>query len=1272
MKLSVLFIVLFWIFIANSQTKNVLFDFSLDSNSQKCTGCDMDSGSNLLYAVQTENLGLRGVFDLSYSIKNVSYQILPNTVKLTQKTLFNDSNLKVNFGKSGNDNYLTIFLNPFIKINGVVKMIKQIEIEVNYQPLQMAQNRAATFANESVLKTGEWYKFSATKTGVYKLDKSMLESAGINTSDLNPQYINVYANQMPILPIYNLDFHPDDLVKNSIFIAGESDGSFDNNDYILCYIKGPVVETIDNGIGFKLTKNNNDSLTYFYLEINSTSSPKRVQSISSSSQVVTHTVSSFNESILHEINEINLLSSGTNWLGELFDVELAHSFGIDLPGVVTNQPVRLETRVASKTRIGSSYFNVRVNGGLVEKIICNSDSDSHSKGTNEIHDTIFTTSSAQLSVSVEFSRSSPSTIGWLNRLTLNYRRNLSSSNGQFLCRDWNSVGLGNVSSFTITNANSSTLIWDVTNPREAKKINANLSSSNLSFIQNTDTLRAFSVFDPSQAFEPKFFEKIDNQNLHALPQVDYLIVSHSKFMSQAKRLADLHRNKGLSVHVVEIQKVYNEFSCGMADPVAIRWFTKMFYDRAIVNPGTAPQSLLLFGDGSFDALNRESNNTSLLPTYRSVDNEGDNRRISYVSSFTSDDFFGMLDDLESMDASDLIDVGIGRFPVNTLEEATQIVDKIEHYMNYGSNLFSNVSCSSDGTSSTFGDWRGRSLLIADDENTAHFVNDCEALSNLIEGEHNEINVLKLYLDAYQQVVTSGGQRYPDVENALNQYIAQGMLTVNYVGHGGETGLSLERIVTIPMIEEWRNIDRLPLFISATCEFSRFDDPHRTSAGEIMLITPKGGAVALLTTTRLVYISTNSVLVKNLYQNLYDEINGEPLSMGEIIRLTKNLTAGDNNMRNFTLLGDPALLLGKPRPTIVADSINGVLISTAIDTMKALSKITISGHVEDYLGNSVSNYNGIVSPTVYDKYKIKQTLSNDGSALSPVIDFDVQNNIIYKGKSTVKDGKFKFTFIVPKDINYEYGKSKVSFYAQNGIGDKLGFDTSVVIGGIDPNGINDDIGPGIRLFMNDENFANGGLTDVNPLFIAKISDENGINTSGNGIGHDITAIIDGETANPIIMNNYYEADLDTYKSGKVQFQFIDLEEGMHTLTFKVWDVNNNSSEEVLEFVVRKKEDIAISHLLNYPNPFTTHTEFYFEHNQIHNITEAKIEIMTVTGKLVRTIYSNVESCAYRSEGIAWDGLDEYGDKLARGVYVYRLSIMNSEGKTDQKLEKLYIL
>jgi hypothetical protein len=438
----------------------------------------------------------------------------------------------------------------------------------------------------------------------------------------------------------------------------------------------------------------------------------------------------------------------------------------------------------------------------------------------------------------------------------------------------------------------------------------------------------------------------------------------------------------------------------------------------------------------------------------------------------------------------------------------------------------------------------------------------------------------------------------------------------------------------------------------------------------MLLTPNGGAVALLTTTRLVYISTNSILVKNLYSVMFDEVNGQPLSMGEIIRQAKNLTAGDNNMRNFTLLGDPALQLGKPRPNLVTETVNGVSVTAAIDTLKALSLVTITGHVEDFNNVELTNYSGVVYPTVFDKSKIRTTLGQDSESL--IRSFDVQNNIIYKGKSTVTNGKFKFTFVVPKDIEYAFGKGKISYYAENGVDDKLGFDTTIVVGGIDPNGIVDDIGPEVKLYMNDENFVNGGLTDTKPLFLAQISDENGINTSGNGIGHDITLVVDGNTAAPIILNNYYEADLDTYKSGVVNFQFLDLEEGPHKLEFKVWDVSNNSSIAYLDFIVVKKEDLTISHLLNYPNPFTTHTEFYFEHNQVFNNLEAKIEVFTVSGKLVKSIFRNVNTFAFRSEGIAWDGRDEYGDKLARGVYVYRLTIKTPDGEKGEKIEKLVIL
>lgn len=1272
MKFSVIFVSILTVFSIKAQTKNIDFDISWNEQTKRCTPCDIDSKDLDAYSVQTKNLLLKGNFDLTYQIDKVITQTITLPSFIDQTNFQSDYNIEVNFGKSSIENFISIKTNPIFIHNGEIKLIKSIRVSVNYVVKPVHQIKAATFASESVLKTGSWYQFAVDKSGVYKLDKTALETAGINTTELNPDHINIYANHISELPESNDDYHPDDLVKNAIYIQGGGDGSFDASDYILFYATGPLVETWDEGNGFNLSTNNNDSLSYFYVKIDASESPERIQSIANSAGAITNNITSFNAVAIHEQNEINLIDSGTNWLGEVFDIELSHTVGFNLVGLLTDNPINIKSAFATKMGNGSSNFNVLANGVSIDNVAGSINTSGYEKGVNHVSSTSFTSTSENISLQINFTRSSPSTIGWLNKIVINYRRNMSLSEGQFTCRDWSSVNTSNITKFNASNASSSTIIWDVTNPTNSKKINGTLSGSNLSFVQETDTLRSFAIFNASQAFTPLFIKTIDNQNLHALAQVDYVIVTHSLFQTQADRLADLHRARGLSVHVIEIQNIYNEFSCGMADPVAVRWLMKMFYDRAIVNPGTEPQSLLLFGDGSYDALNRFDDNTALLPTYRSKDNENDGMRISYISSFTSDDFFGMLDDTESMASSDLIDIGIGRFPVNTIEEATDIVNKIEHYMNYGSVLYPSVTgtAGNGGYNSTFGDWRARAVLIADDENNSKFVDDCEDLSNLVENEHNEINITKLYLDAYQQVITSGGQRYPEVEDALNQYISQGALVFNYVGHGGETGLSLERIVSIPMIEEWTNIHKLPLFVSATCEFSRFDDPERTSAGEIMLLTPNGGAVALLTTTRLVYISTNSTLVKNLYSVLFDEVNGEPYNMGEIIRQAKNLTAGDNNMRNFTLLGDPALLLGKPRPNIVTDSINGVDITGAIDTMKALTLITISGHIEDYLGNDLTNYNGVVYPTVFDKYKIKTTLGQDSD--SPIRSFDVQNNVVYKGKSTVAGGKFTFSFIVPKDIDYAYGKSKISYYAENGIDDKIGFDTSVVIGGIDPNGIQDDIGPEIDLYMNDENFANGGLTDSKPLFIAKISDENGINTSGNGIGHDITLIVDANTASPIILNNYYEADLDTYKSGEVNFQFIDLEEGPHTLTFKVWDVNNNSSEASLDFIVVKKEDITISHLLNYPNPFTTHTEFYFEHNQVFNNLEARIEIYTVSGKLVKTIYKNVNTFAYRSEGISWDGRDEYGDKLARGVYVYRLTINTPDGEKADKIEKLVIL
>jgi len=882
--------------------------------------------------------------------------------------------------------------------------------------------------------------------------------------------------------------------------------------------------------------------------------------------------------------------------------------------------------------------------------------------------------SSSLPFQMSIVRNSPDVLTYLDRITLNARRKLNFVGSQFNFTDLKSVGAGNVTEFTINNVPTvNGFVWEVTDRHQPYKVAGNFFGSDYVYRLETDSVRQFVVSNGSSYFTPIYVGPITQQNLHALDQADYLIVTHKNFISEANRLADLHRANGLSVHVVNTTQVFNEFSSGMNDATAIRSFTKMFYDRAVALPGTAPKYLLLFGDGTYDPKNRVDNNNNFILTYQL--NNSDTSE-DHIGNMPSDDYFGILDDNESMSPLDLVDVGVGRLLISDAQMAKEQVDKIEHYMRNGSNLYSttNTNCGSNNGSSTFGDWRTKYILIADDEENNWFlVNDVEPQFDYVSDTLPEMNCEKIYLDAYTQVATAGGERYPDVNEAIDSKIGRGALIVNYVGHGGEVGVAEERVITVPQIKDWRNIDVLPLMVSATCEFTKFDDPSRVSAGEWASINPYGAAIALMTTTRSVFFTVNTAIGQKFIRNVFRRnANLEPFTFGEIITSTKNQVGGGNNKRSFTLIGDPALKIALPRMQVVTDSINGFDPALVSDTIQALSKVTIKGHVEDNSGVLMNGFNGVLYPSVFDKPKSQLTLSNDGAAESPELLFYTQTNKVYNGKASITNGNFEFTFIVPKDIDYSIDYGKISYYAENGTTDAFGYDTSFFIGGLDPNGINDTQGPTIDLFINDESFVDGGISDETPILIAQLFDENGINTVGNGIGHDLIAVLDGETGNPIVLNDFYTADLDSYQSGEIRYNFAELEPGVHTLTVKVWDVNNNSSEATVEFVVQEQVEMAIDHVLNYPNPFTTSTDFYFEHNQVCSQLEAQIQIFTVSGRLVKTINEVVHTEGFRSQGINWNGRDDFGDQLAKGVYVYRVIVKTPDGLQAEKTEKLVIL
>jgi hypothetical protein len=1142
------------------------------------------------------------------------------------------------------------------------------------------QIKKITAANSSVLASGAWYKIGVTKDGVYKIDKTFLTNLGLDVANTDPRNIRIYGNGGKLMPEKNAVFRFDDLNENAISVVGENDGVFDAGDYILFY--GQSTDTWKRVAGSKMPFDHQIhyfSDTSFYFITADLGTGKRITSQSSLSNSPNTTTSKQDYYGFHEQNTTNLVKSGREFYGEKFDLTTTYSFSFLIPDAVIGDSVYVNASVLGRSdaaTVGPSSFGVNFNSNSFNFTCPATNVNSYladvgypgedSKGA--------ILNSTFLSVSV--SKLTANATGWLDNIVYNARRNLIFNQTQFNFRDRKTVvGPNTFAKYILTNNNAiSPTIWDVTNPFDIKEQQYNVSANILDFTATSDSLKQFTIFTPTQAFTPKGYGSIPNQNLHGIQQADFVIVTHPSFLAEAQRIANIHQlYDTLTYAIATTQEVYNEFSSGTPDIGGIRDFVKMLYKRP-TDPNEATKYLLLLGDASYK--NKDINlsgNTALIPAYETAIST------SYTNSFITDDYFAMMDNNEGdllSGGPDLVDIGVGRFPVKNKAEAIAVTNKVENYykLNYGFNPNAiESSCVTAENDYPQGDWRNWVCFVADDEDSNEHINQANNLANKIYNGNKYYNVDKIFIDAYVQESTPGGSRYPLAVEDLERRIEKGALILNYTGHGGELGLAEERIVDVPQILNWKNKNNMPLFVTATCEFSRFDDPDRTSAGEYCLLNENGGAIGLMTTVRLAFSGLNYILNDKFYNHALSPMpNGKMPHIGDLYRLTKrDLAPGNSQYMNFVILGDPALKLAYPQQRVFTTSINSQAVtSTSIDTLSALSLLSITGYVGDANGNKLTNFNGIVYPTVFDKAVTVTTVANDAS--SNPLPFLLQKNIIYKGKSEVINGDFTFSFLVPKDISYNYGIGKISYYAHNGVNDANGYYDKIVIGGSNPNAISDNQGPSISLFMNDEKFVSGGVTNENPKVYAKVSDISGINTIGTGIGHDIVAVLDENTKDAIILNDYYVADLNTYQSGKIRYPLNELPEGNHTLTLKVWDVQNNSSSSYTDFVVANQADLALTHILNYPNPFTTKTKFFIEHNQCCVSLKVLIQIYTITGKVVKSINQTINNEGFRLDGIEWDGKDEFGDKLARGVYIYKVSVTDGSKKKADKIEKLVIL
>ena len=1113
-----------------------------------------------------------------------------------------------------------------------------------------------TYKNSSVLASGNWYKISVSSQGVFKMDPGFFSSLGISGT-IPAAAIRVYGKRQGQLPESNQAFYIDDLEELAIQVVDGGDGVFNGNDYVLFYSTGPhswVTDTM--GRRFTHKKNLYSEKVYYYISIGGTGKRIGLQPAVNPSGVV---VSSFDERYFHESDSVNFLASGKEWFGEEMSALPGKSptrqFTIPAENAVPGSSLILVSDLVGRSVNAPSRFSITVNGQLPQQLqlpaVGALPYDLFAR--QERHTLNTTLSQNSIALNYQFTPGGFNAQGWLNWFELFYRRQLViPSGGVLFFRDWSSLGNGSAI-FQLQNADANTQVWDISDPMQVVQMPTSLNGTLLQFTNGTNSLREYVAIKNSGA-APQAVGKVANQNLHGTAEADYLIVTHPLFLTQAQRLAAFHqKTNGLRTVVVTTEQVYNEFSAGIADPAAIRDFAKMYYDR--YRTDWKRKYLLLFGRASFDYKDRVQNNTNFVPAYES------NNSLDPVATYTSDDFFGFLDDHEDINATILIntlDIGIGRIPARNLAEATQFVNKLEAYH----------------APTSFGPWRTHLNFIADDEDFNLHLQDAEVITNTVATVSPLFNVHKFYLDAFRQESGAAGSRYPQANTAINNAIFNGTLIWNYSGHGSNQRLAEEVVLDQPIVNNWNNAGKLPLVITATCDFAPFDQPNVKSLGEDLIVRPVTGAIALMTTTRLVFANSNRIMNNNYLQFALQDSNGYYKTLGEAIQTAKNHTYQNSadiiNNRKFALLGDPAMRLGFPQMQVALTKVNDHSMSAASDTIRALDLVTVEGEVRNGAGALQQHFNGIVYLSVFDKPQSYNTLANDPT--SQPVSFQQQNAAIFKGKVSASGGRFQFRFRLPKDIQFQYGPAKFSLYAHDDKTDGSGYSNDVIIGGIATTGVMDKEGPEIKAYLNDERFVNGSITNASPVLLLHLSDSSGINTGVNGIGHDIVATLDNDPNQYFILNPFYESALDNYQKGTLRFRLPTLKPGAHTLKIKAWDVVNNSNEQQLDFTVVSEEELHIDHVLNYPNPFTTRTAFWFEHNQPGVPLQVSVDIFTVAGKLIKRLSNTIITEGNRSSEVEWDGKDEYGDYIGRGVYVYRLTVKTADGKKASKFQRLVLM
>lgn len=1094
-----------------------------------------------------------------------------------------------------------------------------------------------TYTQQSVLNSGHWVKIRVGESGVCRMSFDQLRDAGINPSELR---VFGYGGAM-----LNQDFRKeklDDLPQVPVYVG---------SDFVLFWVQGPVSWTYltpDNTpYRFAHTRNTYSNYGYYFLtdNVGSKLAPTTREPVEGTPTDIT----TYIYYQVHEKDSVNLIDrsgqmgGGRDFYGEQFSAKQKRSFSFSTPNAITSEKSMVYIDLAGNSSVATSFtcsFN-----GVSSSVSIKPLSDFYAFGEAGVITSSATSASARQQVQLTYQSNVSSALGWLNYIELNTPSALKMTGSWMPVRTDVNFKTDIPVRFNLTNAFSSLQVWDITNLGAITRMPTTLTGSVLQWTgTQKDGVHEYVIVNTqgSSWVSASIVGSVSNQNLHKLKNIDYVIICPEGYESISTDLAKAHEKKeGITYAVVTDQQVYNEFSSGTPDATAYRWLMKMLYDRAD-DVNAKPRWLLLMGHGTFD--NRKllsSSGSAVLLTYQAGNS------LNEVKAYASDDYFAFLDDKEGeMDIQGSMDIGVGRLPVNNTTEARDVVNKLIKYIN----------------NEQTGKWKNQLIYLADDGEGGTHTETAEISAERIRVNNPDFIVTKIFLDAYPQEVNASGESYPIAKNKVDNMLKEGVLFFDYSGHGGYNGITNESILTIKDIDNMRNSNQA-FWLFATCNFAQFDSGKRCAA-EAAVLNPNGGAIGILAATRTVYASPNN----NLNRSICDQIFAHTTpfqynaTLGEAVAKGKNKLNMDSNKLPYVLLGDPAMHLNYPTTYQVETIMDA-------DTLNALSVQNVKGRIIDEDSLLVSDFNGTVDITIYDKIQTIPTRDNDDFGGEPsVVTYKDYTNTLFSGKTAVKEGQFQYTFMVPKDIRYNYGNGRIVYYArttdEGATEEAVGHYEDFIIGGTGSTILADTTGPEMQIYLNNPAFRDGDKTYPTPRFFAELYDQNGINTAGAGIGHDLMLVIDDDPKQTYTINDYFTSANDSYQKGQVNYLMNELEDGQHSLSFRAWDLLNNSTTKTLSFIVEAGLDPSIYSITTYPNPVqaTGTLTMIVNYDQPDELIQTEIYLYNTNGQLMWS--QTQDNPDHVSVNLANIGLHP-------GMYIYTVRIKSESSKYTSSSGKIIV-